>query len=175
LAKIVKSRKSVDPKTRVSAVVALGRIRDPVAVSALTAALDDEEYRDFGAGISASPAFAAIKALGEMGADQGIEPLVALLSSGRSTELRSAAALALGRIGGDRSVAPLIAALHDSSGELEEGRRGTGGNTVYWINRKYPVRQAAATALKMIGTPDAKRALEAAPPTVEGVAGGFVQ
>lgn len=56
----------------------------------------------------------AIKALGEIGAVQSVEPLIAVLrNKGEDPSIRTAAAEALVRVGGSQSVEPLIAVFRD--------------------------------------------------------------
>ena len=120
---------------RADAAVALGELKDPLAVEALIGALNDTDHR---VGYSAATALgeigderaltpllrqamsaderirlAAAKAVGQLG-EVGIAPLCGLLTD-RDAQLREAAAWGLGEAKGTNAVAPLLAALKDDA------------------------------------------------------------
>lgn len=99
------------------ALLSLGAMKNPAAVPALLRLLAQENG-------SHGPELrrGAIKALGEIGAVEAVEPLLAILASkrfwrpGRHNELRAAAAAALGEIGDETAVS----ALENASSERNE-------------------------------------------------------
>ena len=93
-----------DQSVRLSAVEALGEIRDARAVEPLIAALKDEDVD-----VRAS----AVRALGEIGDVRAFEPLSAALTD-EDANVRFRARQALGNMG-QTAVEPLIAALKDEN------------------------------------------------------------
>jgi HEAT repeat protein len=110
-------------QVRRDAVEALGEIGDPRAVEPLIAALTDLDSGVLGI---------AAEALGRIGDARAVGPLSAMLKDADLWEDRRAAARALGTIGDVRAVGPLSTALKD---------------------RVPAIREAAAEALRMLGTP----------------------
>lgn len=92
----------LDENIRVSAAEALGKLREPAAVDALIACLSryDQGWLDY----------AAAEALGEIGDERALGPLLSAL--GRSS-LREPVLESLGKIGNVKTVAPLLAGLSD--------------------------------------------------------------
>jgi hypothetical protein len=118
----------VDPYVRQRAISALANIRAP-AVDRLIALLKD----GLGAGAGAADA------LGMIGDEKAVEPLITALADEEWSDLRQSAAIALGRIGNRQAVKPLLNALADEDED---------------------VRWAAANALGKIGYPYAIKPLE---------------
>ncbi len=98
------------PETRGTAAYQLGERRDPRAVEALIAALNDPYMKDSEYG----PAAVAAAALGKIGDRRAVGPLIAALQ-GTAGGLRKSASRALAGLKDPRAVDPLIAALRDSS------------------------------------------------------------
>ena len=108
---------------RAAAAMALGRIKDESAVTALAKAIDErapkkkaEEYE--------LVKRAAVESLGEIRSPAGVEVLVsALTNEGNSLDTRRAAAMALGKIGSNSAVPALQATLHSDDPYLAEAAR----------------------------------------------------
>ncbi len=106
----------------------------------------------------------AARALGELGADEALEPLLTLLSDDEVAEVRSAAAKALGQIDGSRVIQPLIDALEDRSSivknSAEEGLALCGERAVDPMiallgSDDEGLHQSAVDVLSGIGSPAA--------------------
>jgi hypothetical protein len=120
-------------KGNYAAIDAVGVVGDPKAVPVLKTLLNKDEPH------SATLAFRAAKALGNVGTSEAME---ALLEATRSANRlrRHAAALFLGRIGGPTAAARLMEMLDEDRGRL--------------------VRAAAANALEQIGGPAHRATVE---------------
>jgi len=120
---LIRALEDSNESFRSAAAEALGDIGDARSVEPLIGALDRWCYETLKSG------FAAIVGASEWGASHAlvklgsaaVEPLHRVLSSGRSSNLRSFAASALGHIGDARSVEPLIDALADPSDDVKKG------------------------------------------------------
>jgi HEAT repeat protein len=92
--------------TVIEGLTKLGQVAVPPLVAALDSSRPEHER------------FCAMRALGEIGSTQAVEPLVALLCDDGKTvmaeEERSCATLALGKIGGTRALEALAALLNDA-------------------------------------------------------------
>lgn len=132
--------------------IRLGQGRDPAVFDLLDAALGVPDRSDRMALISAVEALgdrrgaralssilksrtpshraAAIRVIGKLGSEAGVDDLVKLLDEDRDAEVRVAAAEALATLAGRDAIEPLITALGDPSGD---------------------VRRAAATGLALVG------------------------
>jgi len=111
----------------------------------------------------------AARALGELGADEALEPLLTLLSDDEVAEVRSAAAKALGQIDGSRVIQPLIDALEDRSSMVkksaEEGLALCGEQAVEPMielleSEDEGLYQSAVDVLSAIGSPAAAPLVE---------------
>lgn len=100
LSRVLRSHK--DSSIRRDAADALRRIRDPRAIDALLAALDDED---------AIVRLSSSEALGGLGT-AAVEPLLGALAI-RNARIRCEAAWALGKIGDPRALEPLLALVGD--------------------------------------------------------------
>jgi HEAT repeat protein len=128
--------KDADPRVRLCAVVALGRIRDTKAVAPLAEALADKE---------ADIRLQAVRSLGDTGRPEIAGPLMAILLADNAGGIYGEAEVvatmtALGKSGSPMAVSPLIAGLDDSH---------------------LAVRQAAASALTALTGQNFKDAADA--------------
>jgi HEAT repeat protein len=98
-----------DPAVRLPAIHALVASGNPLAVDALRRLLWDDS--------KVATHAATIRALGKLGGDHALEPLVRALKHDHAT-VRDTAAQALGEMGDTRAVEPLIAALQTGQGVL---------------------------------------------------------
>ena len=62
----------------------------------------------------------AAEALGKIGDERAVEPLIEALND-EDASVRRGAAVALGRLGAERAVEPLIEALNDEEGHVRRG------------------------------------------------------
>ena len=85
-------------------------------------------------------------ALGKIGDNRAVEPLVAALKDSRSY-VRSAAACALGKIGDNRAVEPLVAALKDNGSEVRSAA-ACALDSLQWKAATADHRVAFAIAMK---------------------------
>ncbi|MEQ8221258.1 MAG: ATP-dependent metallopeptidase FtsH/Yme1/Tma family protein [Candidatus Eremiobacterota bacterium] len=92
-----------------SAIMSLMKFREDSAFSAIVAAISDTE--------PAVRASAAI-ALGEMGIEEGIEPLETILSGDPEPSVRKEAILALQELGGEPIIKPLCRALSEDESKI---------------------------------------------------------
>ncbi len=172
---------------RENEITALGKLRDPVAIPALVAALDDEIYAstasealgDIGDPRAAGALLAALRrnegaqfyaagALGKLGPG-ALGPITAALQD-PSAKVRAGAAFALGEIGDRRSHKPVLALLHDPDPEVRKtsiyalGRmkdRGAIKPLLQCLSDPTGISLAAATALGEMGAPAVKPLLAA--------------
>jgi HEAT repeat protein len=105
--------KDEEPTVRLSAVEALGRIREPRSVELLAARLRDEDESD-------SARESIVNALGELNATNAVPALLELLKDSSDPVLPIAAAV-VGDLGDKRAVELLIALLRDRRTSDREG------------------------------------------------------
>lgn len=108
LTEIVGDRET-DSFSRVKAVEILKTASDPKAVEAITAALADAE---------ASVARSAARALIRVGGRESVAPLIAVLGTGRSANLRIVVAYVLGLLAEKEAAPALIKAMNEGDFEL---------------------------------------------------------
>jgi HEAT repeat protein/energy-coupling factor transporter ATP-binding protein EcfA2 len=105
----------------------------------------------------------AASALGGIGSEKAIEPLITALSSDKESEVRGSAASALGSIGSEKAIEPLITALSTDKGSIAMSAAfalsGIGSEkaiepliTALSSDKKSEVRGSAASALGSIGS-----------------------
>lgn len=94
---------------RLAAVRALAHLHNPMVIEALLPALDDKE---------AAIRHAAALALGEFKDIRGVKPLMQLVESDPSEDIREAAALSLGRMGDKQASRVLAKALGDPDPDI---------------------------------------------------------
>jgi HEAT repeat protein len=94
----------------------------------------------------------AASALGGIGSEKALEPLISALSSDKESDVRSRAAFALGGIGSEKAVEPLISAL---SSDKERDVRGSAASALGGIGSEKAVEPliSALTTTKESGTP----------------------
>jgi HEAT repeat protein len=94
----------------------------------------------------------AASALGGIGSEKALEPLISALSSDKESDVRSRAAFALGEIGSEKAVEPLISAL---SSDKERDVRGSAASALGGIGSEKAVEPliSALTTTKESGTP----------------------
>jgi HEAT repeat protein len=118
--------------SRYTAANKLGKLGDKAAVNHLLLSLDDED---------AKVADNVIFALGELGDQKAVPPLIKVLNHSKSDRLRKSAAKALGLLGSKEAVDSLISALNDPD---------------------FKVRKSAARSLGQLGDKKAIPALKKA-------------
>ncbi|MGE0681077.1 MAG: HEAT repeat domain-containing protein [Candidatus Binatia bacterium] len=145
-------------QARTAAINALGKLKDPAAVSDLLEIANDE-------GDAWAVRKASVEALGEIRDSRAVDSLVNTLGDQYAT-VREASALALGKIGSNQATLPLLATLDTSSlwalrvaaanalGAIRD-RRATPPLSSALRDRYAAVREAAAGALGKLGDPDA--------------------
>ncbi len=155
---LIAALKDTDRDVRLSAAVALGKIKDPRAVEPLIVALEDSDV---------NVRCSAIDALGELRDTRAVEPLIPALKD-IELALSERAAIALGDIGDPRAVEPLLAALKDWTKEPD--LRGSSAKALGDIkdpraveplivalgDKDKFVNEKAAEALGRIGSPAVK-------------------
>lgn len=112
--RLLEELRSDDDETQVAAALALGRIGDDRAIDPLLVALQeaDNDNNTLQAALA--------DAIGRLGAGDGLEILITLMSDeDESLEVRLAAAKALGRLDQSSAVEPLLALLVDESVDPE--------------------------------------------------------
>jgi HEAT repeat protein len=143
---------------RLTAVVALGNLRDPSSTHTLISALADS---------SAAVRIAAANALGAIGDRKATTALLALLDGRQDEQIRSAAVTALGKLKDPESVTPLLTIAEDefdswiirkvaieALGEIRDSRAVD--PLINALSDQYAtVREASAHALGKIGSQQA--------------------
>jgi len=76
-------------------------------------------------------------ALGQLGGEKAVEPLIKALTADKESGVRVTAAFALGRSGGEKAVEPLIKAL---TADKESGVRGTAAEALGWSGNEKAVK-----------------------------------
>jgi HEAT repeat protein len=148
-----------DAGVRAAAATALGAQHSPEAVAPLLGKLDDS-----------SPVVRVqiARALARLGDARAVVPLVGKIQDS-VVEVRETVARALGELGDPRASAPLVQELRDASNEVRiatlhslgqlHADGGVDAIALIATDKSPLLRQAAATALGRIGSPDAVRAL----------------
>jgi HEAT repeat protein len=142
-----------DDDVRANAAFSLGDLGDSQAFAPLIVALEDRSPDLRGS---------AAYALGQLRDPQAILPLIAVLDD-ENPLVRYCAALALGEMRDPRAVQPLITLLDDTAQALSDAKRVWDYGCPCESRNQCPppmrVCDAAAKALKQIGTAEAQAAL----------------
>jgi len=145
-------------QSRMAAITALGKLKDPAAVNDLLAIAND-------VGDAWAVRKASVEALGEIRDTRAVDSLVSTLNDQYAT-VREASALALGKIGSNQATLPLLTTLDTSAlwalrvaaasalGTLRD-RRATLPLSGVLKDRYAAVREAAADALGKLRDPEA--------------------
>ena len=175
LQSILNDLQQPDPAVRLPAIYALTESGNPLAVDALRRLLWDDS--------KVATHAATIRALGQLGGDRALEPLIRALKHDHAT-VRDTAAQALGDMGDPRAVDPLIEVLQTGRGMLRAtaaeslGKLGDGRAVEALIraldDERADVRFAAAGALGQLGDARAVNPLIAALDDPAVIYGGAV-
>jgi HEAT repeat protein len=175
LQSILNDLQQPDPAVRLPAIYALTESGNPLAVDALRRLLWDDS--------KVATHAATIRALGQLGGDRALEPLIRALKHDHAT-VRDTAAQALGDMGDPRAVDPLTEVLQTGQGMLRAtaaeslGKLGDGRAVDALIraldDERADVRFAAAGALGQLGDARAVNPLIAALDDPAVIYGGAV-
>ncbi len=159
---LIKALKRKEPEIREQAVVALGDMKDPMALEGLFRVLNDENF---------SISIKAVEAIGKIGDRRAVEPLLTRLNN-PACALKPFIINALGEIGSERAAEGLMAFLYSEKKDspirekVKQNISKTGADAVpvlvrFLAFKEWEIRNFAVETLVRIGSPSVPHLIDA--------------